>query len=309
MTSGAAPELRFESSRALSPTELHAVERLEEACLAVDGGRLKLEFRTLRSRSGEHPSDFTCCDGNELVGFLGLYQWRAGEIELTGMVHPGYRRKGVWTRLYGEAVAEVRRRAVARLLLVMDREWLPAHCFAERCGAHYEGSEHRMVQLRAPAGRNRTLDVLVRTAWDEDAGFVKDCLVQAFQMPPESFELESTKAALDDTLVVELDSELVGTLRVDRQEDGGTRSAGIYGFAVLPSRQGIGVGRQVLADVTESLRAEGVGRITLEVAVHNDSALHLYESSGFERVATEDYWLVEPLGGGQAIHHPSAGVL
>lgn len=311
MTPGAAPELRFDTSRALSAGELGAVERLEEACIAADGGRLKLEFRTLHNRSGDRPSDFTCWVADELVGFLGLYQWRAGEIELTGMVHPAYRRMGIWSRLYAEATEEVRRRAVPRLLLVMDREWQPAHRFAESRGARYDGSEHRMVQLKAPPRRSRAHAVVVRPARDEEACFVKDCLVEAFKMPRESFELESTEALLDDTLVVELDSELVGTLRVDRRptrEAGGApESAGIYGFAVLPSRQGKGIGRQVLLDVTESLRAEGVERITLEVAVENDSALHLYESCGFERVATEDYWLVEPLGAEQVVH-PSAGL-
>lgn len=105
------------------------------------------------------------------------------------------------------------------------------------------------------------------------------------------------------TLVVERDGERAGTLRVDRREDGGRSRAGIYGFAVLPAQQGRGIGRAALTDVIALLRGEGVDEITLEVAVSNDAALKVYETCGFDRVGTDDYFMVQPgQPDGQALH-------
>jgi len=52
--------------------------------------------------------------------------------------------------------------------------------------------------------------------------------------------------------------------------------------------------RQALCEVTEGLRGEGVTRIALGVETSNDSALKLYERCGFERVGTDDYFLLDP---------------
>ena len=87
-------------------------------------------------------------------------------------------------------------------------------------------------------------------------------------------------------MIVDVGGSVVGTLRVTRDGD----NAGIYGFAIDPSCQGRGLGRDGLRRSCEQLRAEGARRIGLEVAVENDRALALYASVGFTPVITEDYF-------------------
>lgn len=96
--------------------------------------------------------------------------------------------------------------------------------------------------------------------------------------------------AHERTLVVEVSGSAVGTLRLTREGD----DAGIYGFAIDPSWQGRGLGRDALRRACEQLRAEGARRIRLEVAVENDRALALHTSSGFKPVSTEDYFSLKP---------------
>jgi ribosomal protein S18 acetylase RimI-like enzyme len=86
--------------------------------------------------------------------------------------------------------------------------------------------------------------------------------------------------------VIELDNSVVGTVRLSGEGDAGTLS----GFVVDPAWQGRGIGRDVLRRVCHQLRAEGVQRIGLEVAVDNEPALGLYTSIGFTEVTTEDYY-------------------
>jgi len=297
------------AAAALSPAELRALSELERLCVEHDGCRLKLEFPTLKARRGNRPSDFTWWEEGDLVGFAGVYQWRREEAEVTGMVHPDHRRQGIFGHLVGEAMAELHRRAAARVLLVTDRGSEGGQGFVRSIGAVYEHSEHRMVQTHPPAGIAPDPLLRVRPAGlPGDATFIAGALAAAFGTPAPDVVLDEGWDGSDRYLVVERDGELVGTLRVSRQEDRGVSSAGIYGFGIVPERQGRGIGRRVLADVVTSLRDEGVERITLEVAVNNDAALKVYESCGFERVGTDDYFLVETgsdAAGGSL--HPAGG--
>jgi ribosomal protein S18 acetylase RimI-like enzyme len=54
-------------------------------------------------------------------------------------------------------------------------------------------------------------------------------------------------------------------------------------IAVVPSRRGKGIGRELLSALLEQARAEGYGRISLSVEPDNP-ALRLYEQHGFARV-------------------------
>jgi ribosomal protein S18 acetylase RimI-like enzyme len=64
----------------------------------------------------------------------------------------------------------------------------------------------------------------------------------------------------------------------------------VYWFAVEPTWQGRGIGRDVLRRVCRDLRADGARRIGLEVAVENDNTLGLCTSLGFTQLTTEDYY-------------------
>jgi ribosomal protein S18 acetylase RimI-like enzyme len=280
----------------LSPTELDAVAVLEEECRAHDGGRLKLEWRSLRDRPAGTTGDFVWVDGGEIVGFAGLYQWRPLELEICGMVHPVRRRSGIGSRLYDAAIAEATRRAPARALLIVDRLSGEGRRFALGRGGELEHSEHRMQQRRDPEERAELPPVTTRQATQADADFIVGCLAAAFEEEPAVYDPGDEAAVLGlvdaTTIIVEASSaDPVGMMRVERE--GG--AASIYGFAVVPERQGRGYGRAALSMVTRQLHRSGVGVVSLEVMSTNDSALHLYETCGFDAIGTEDYYSM-PLG-------------
>ncbi len=300
----ASPFGNLRASTALSRAELGALVELERTCAALDGGRLKLEYPALAERRADRESDFTWWVHGELVGFLGIYQWQPAEVEMAGMVHPRHRRLGVFSRLFEAAMAELCRRAAPRVLLVMDRRSDAGHAFASHVDAVYEHSEHRMVQRRAPSALDPDRSLELRPALaGVDSGFISECLSAAFGIPCGDVMEDDAAAVGKRHLVVERDGEPVGTLRVDCRKEGGKTMAGIYGFAVLPDHQGRGIGRCVLTELIARLRGEGVDEITLEVSVSNDAALKVYESCGFDRVGTDDYFMVQRgRPHGQALH-------
>jgi len=63
------------------------------------------------------------------------------------------------------------------------------------------------------------------------------------------------------------------------------RSGRVYSVAVSPEMAGKGLGRALLNWSLETLEAEGVRRVYLEVRQSNQSAINLYASAGFVKIA------------------------
>jgi ribosomal protein S18 acetylase RimI-like enzyme len=263
----------------------------------VDGGRLKLEWGTLRSRPEDQVNDLLWHGEGGIVGFLGIYGYRPDQVELCGMVHPAARRQGVFSALFEAAMAEVGGRGVPQALLVVDRGYEAGAAFARSVGGAIEHSEHRMTLRREPAPITADPLISIREAEVGDGPFIVDCLGRAFDIPAAQFAkevdehgFEALMQRFSGTLLIDYANEPVGTVRVDRDRD--LDAAGIYGFAVLPDFQGRGIGRQVLSSLARQLSSEGLTSVSLEVSVTNDAALHLYSSCGFDVMGTEDYHAV-----------------
>lgn len=62
----------------------------------------------------------------------------------------------------------------------------------------------------------------------------------------------------------------------------------VHDLAVVASRQGRGIGRQLLQGVEEIARRRGCCKVTLEVQRLNEPAIKLYESLGFGPSVTRD---------------------
>jgi ribosomal protein S18 acetylase RimI-like enzyme len=269
----------------LSSAELSAIANLEARTVQADGGRLKLEWGVLRARSGQDVEDLLWWDGGRLVGFLGLYTFGPPTVELAGMVDPAARRIGVATALLDAALPLCRERGYRQALLVTPRASAAGKNFALSRGAMLEHSEHALALAGPPTDGPTDPMITLRTATPTNANEVSRLLTVAFGWPP-SDVLERLTTDASSTLLVDYDGATVGTLRLTREDV----LAGVYGFAVHPSWQGRGIGRDVLRRVCRQLREDGVHRIGLEVAVDNDHALGLYTSLGFKKVTTEDYY-------------------
>lgn len=273
------------TARGLTPTDLNAIADLEARTVAVDGGRLKLEWGSLRSRSGDTVEDLLWWDGDQLLGFLGLYSFGAPAVELAGMVDPATRRRGIGTALLDAARPLCRERGYHPVLLVAPHDTPAAASFARSHGGTPDHSEHAMVLSGEPADAPTGPDVRLRPATDADVGLMRELLADGFGYAPEESDLRLETASAR-TMMVEVDGAPVGTIRMT--DEGGR--GGIYGFVIDRARRGQGIGRAALRQACLMLRVRGATTVGLEVAVENEHALGLYTSVGFTRVTTEDYY-------------------
>lgn len=235
----------------LCPRELHAIADLARVVVAADGGRLKLEWGTLRARSGDQVEDLLWREGGQLLGFLGLYAF-GSSVEVAGMVAPDARRRGIATTLLDAALALCRDRGYQQALLVVPGTSAAGKALAVRRGAMLDHSEHALVLLTEPNGGVSNPRISLRQAGPADAGVVSRLLEAGFGHPLPGLA-EQLASEHERTLLVELDGSAVGTLRLTRQGD----KAGVYGFVVDPAWQGRGIGRDVLRRVCQQLLAEG----------------------------------------------------
>lgn len=266
----------------LDERDLAAIAALEGRVVGHDGGRLKLEWATLRQRPAAQVNDLLWWEGERLAGFLGLYTHGA-HLELAGMVDPGSRRRRVGTAMLDRALAMGASRGFGRALLAVPGSTPAGRLFVASKEADFDHSEHFLVLDGPPTCSTTRPELTVRPAGAPDAGAVMRARSAVFGEPWAALGAESPG---EEQLLVELDGDAVGVLRTCTNAD----VTSIYGFGVVPGRQGLGIGREVLVRVCRHAFIRGARQVTLEVDVQNERAYGLYRSVGFSRHSTEEYW-------------------
>ena len=265
----------------LDERDLASIAQLERRVVEHDGGRLKLEWATLRERPPGEVNDLLWWAGSRLAGFLGLYSF-GRQLELAGMVEPTARRQGIGTALVDRALVIAGARGFGRALLVVPTSAAAGRLFVASRGAALDHGEHFLVLFEAPSGRPSHRDVVVRAATPADG----DALVRVRSLAfGEEWARLGPESPSERQLVVEHAGTVIGSLRVST--DGET--AEIHGFGIEPAYQGQGVGREVLRRACDQAFAKGVRRVTLEAALDNEprpGPLHIgrFSPAGHRRV-------------------------
>lgn len=275
----------------LTQTDLAEIKLLAELCNKHEELNLKLNWSILEEREQDQTNDFFYYEKGMLVGFLPLFSFNSTEVEISGMVHPEYRRRGIFTALYGAARAECQRRGFSKILLIVEAGSSTGQAFASSLPASYDHSEYAMMleEPRMPAYLEERLHF--RSATPDDLLLLAHITARAFDLPEDegsSYSAARLEQANYGLYVGELDGEVIGKIDVSFSAHGGL----LYGFGVLPEYQGRGYGRQILARTIQEMLARGKSEITLEVSVTNKNALSLYQSCGFKETSSYDYRLL-----------------
>ncbi|MHB1630350.1 MAG: GNAT family N-acetyltransferase [Bacilli bacterium] len=279
------------SRRGLTADDYERVTQLATLCDQSDNITLKINYDTLRTRPGNEINDFLYYEREELIGFLGLYQFNSHEIEISGMVHPAHRRKGIFSALLSAAKQEVRQRGISKLIFINETNSASGKSFLESLGAKCAFSEYsmKMTQIKLPQMKH---PIQLRPAMSEDIGVVAH--MEAVCFDGNEAELLETMTKQwsgkkdHSVMLIELSGDVVGTVAMNHADE---NSAFIHGFCVLPEHQGRGYGRQALALAIRTALGLQRANIELEVACANSRALSLYQSCGFEVMGANDYYV------------------
>ncbi len=274
--------------------ELAKARQLFELCDRFEGLSLKLDVDMLRSRKGRDVNDFLYYEDGRMVGLLALDEFGAEDKEMTGGVHPEYRRRGIFSKLLAAAKEEARSRGAERLILICERFSKSGQAFVAAIGAVYDFSEHRMVLTDFKERGGYQERIVLQKARAED---VEDLAVITAMSFGHSIEgsrrniLENMEGLHVQYYLGKLGEETVGCLNLQE----GEKEYGIYGFAVLLPYRGRGFGRQMLEQVIKEVRAMSEKGVALEVETNNENAIGLYRSCGFRGKTTFGYYTIDLL--------------
>ncbi len=242
-------------------------------------------------------NEFMYFSGAQLVGYIGIAAFGgASAFEVTGMVHPNYRRQGIFSKLFELALAECRRRNAGSVLLLCDRRSTPGQKFLEKVGAVYSVSEFEMYlhDEFSEISKKQLYDINFRKATNADAFEIarQNAIYWGDRLEEENGNIllpEDEERRGMTIYLARKDDQLIGKVHLQLANGLG----GIYGLGVLPEHRGKGLGRAILLGAIEKLKAANATDIMLQVAAENATALNLYKSCGFRETSVMDYFELE----------------
>lgn len=269
--------------------QLAEIKALQEVCEKQSGFQLKLNFDMLENRAENKEEDFFHYEDGRLVGFLGSYGF-GNKVELCGMVHPDYRKRGIFSSLLRMGLEEARKQGIRTILLNAPTGSQSAKEFLKTIPCAFEVAEYQMKWQKTDLIIDPTITLrpsVSKADWDAEIELEVLCFGFTAK-EAEEFNEMIRETSDDQNLIIELDGKTVGKMRV-AESDG---EAWIFGFAVFPEHQGKGIGRKALSKVVKMEDQKGLS-IFLEVEARNAHALGLYESCGFRSYHSQDYYLYQ----------------
>ncbi|MEK3878487.1 GNAT family N-acetyltransferase [Paenibacillus sp. FSL M7-0420] len=279
---------------------LKQIEELQQRCEHYEGISLKLNWDMLRQPGEAGGAQYLVTyEKDVLTGFIGLYGI-GGDMEVCGMVRPGYRRRGIFSSLWEQAQAIIRRGKTKTLLLNTPAASASGNAYLKTLPLAFSHSEFQMKwdgagsRVRASEASSASGNVMLRPARPEETPLLIAFDCDGFQMTEEDaaemYELHEQEGS-QEHIIIELSGQPAGKMRLWSEDN----ETWIYGFTVDKKLRGLGIGRSALQQTIEREQRNYNG-VNLEVALDNPNALRLYESCGFVIQSQQDYYTY-PLNG------------
>ncbi|MED0986976.1 GNAT family N-acetyltransferase [Bacillus paramycoides] len=284
--------MNIEKKKSLTANEIQQMKDLAHICGQHDqidySSDLHVNFLTARNK--DEINDFLFYNNTQLIGALSMYAFeRPTKLELIGFVHPNYRKQHIGTTLLQTAMNEIQKRETDEALLIINGDSISGKSFAKQMNLPYLYSEYGMEFKTNETQKTLKNNINLTVAPSE---LLPDLIEIASKAFGDSVENTSTwlqkmmTSSSHQIYRALIDEKVIGTITVTEQKHSTTLS----GFAVHPSYQGKGYGKEILSYMVHTLITKGVSTIELEVETKNNNALKLYTQCGFEIMTKYDYY-------------------
>ncbi|HHF7367699.1 TPA: GNAT family N-acetyltransferase [Legionella bozemanae] len=273
----------------LTEEQLKELEELKAVCKKKDGSVPNL-YTHLLIQKRNLPTVLRYHDKQRLVGFLSVFFFYEDAVEISLLVHPDYRRKGIAKKMLRNILPLVKEQGYFKLIFsspyLLNSQWLP------ELGFSYMHSEYYMERHDLTPLLDYQKNLTYRTATEKDIPLLcvldEACFFKTEVELVPRFEHILSDRTYQIILAFE-DNHLVGKAHIRWEKNGATLSD----IAVLPIRQGKGLGTALISHCINYALSEGKPHLNLDVETHNQKALNLYTRLGFLTENSCDYWEVD----------------
>ncbi|HDR7543912.1 GNAT family N-acetyltransferase [Bacillus sp. CH_442] len=282
----------IQKKRSVTESEIQQMKDLAYICGQQDNLDYSsdLHINFLKNRNEDHINDFLLYNGTQLIGTLNMYDFeRPTKLELIGFVHPHFRKQRFGTTLLQTAMKEIQNREADEALLIINGDSISGNEFVKHMKLPYLYSEYSMEFKTNEIQKTTESNIQLTLAAPES-------LLDLIEISSKAFgdSVDNTATWLQKMMTSPshkvysalINEKAIGTITVTEQEQSTTLS----GFAVHPSYQGKGYGKDILSYMVHTLITEGTSTIELDVETKNNHALKLYTQCGFKIKTKHDYY-------------------
>ena len=193
--------------KSLSERDIEEVMQLTHICNMHENIHIRIIVRLLYMRSGDSYNDFLYYEDQQLVGYIALDGEgdEGDEGELMGMVHPAYRRRGIFRQMLNALYEEGHQRGIERLIFVCEHSSVSGQALIQSLADKVTLllAEHEMVltdyRPRAIVGEHvemRQMDrenvdaaVSIAAEGSKDKEAIRSFFIECISSPGERFYL------------------------------------------------------------------------------------------------------------------------
>ncbi len=284
--------LQYKELKRLLPMHTEKLHTLESLCRTKDGTKSSVCSSTEFNCRRDIPVFFLALDGTELVGYLSVFLPEESTAELNVLIHPDYRRQGIFTKLLHRAKTALSAIDTEEFVFVCEPSSIDATAAMLALKAEKKSSEYQML-LESSANDSSSLGQLLE-ATPDDLPLLGRMNALFFETSEEMGELFAEESYYTPGITV---YKYVITGKNKKTVPIGTvcfceeaRSGNIFGLGILPEYRGRGYGKDLLQALLSLIPTDK--KIYLQVSSRNAAAFQLYQKAGFQIIAQQDFWLL-----------------
>ena len=231
----------------------------------------------------------------ELIGYLSVFLPEESTAELNVLIHPDYRRQGIFTELLKRAKATLSAIGTKEFIFVCEPSSSDAIAAMLAMNAKKRSSEYQMILERTalkPTLPSRPGELLEATP--DDLPLLGRMNALFFETSEEMGEIFAEDSYYTPGITVykyviadEYKKTVpIGTVCFCEE----AHSGNIFGLGILPEYRGHGYGKGLLQALLARIPTDK--KIYLQVSSRNAAAFQLYQKTGFQIIAQQDFWLL-----------------
>lgn len=272
----------------LSSTQLKSLQKLSEVVSQHDGFTPPLYMHLLEKKR-DCEGSILFYENGELIGFLAAFFFYEQACEVSLIVDPVHRKKGIATQLLCTILPLLKERGMQQIIVSMvaeiNQSWIAnTGCTFRQSDYHMDRFNFNPIAIPAPV-------LQIRQAQFQDIATLTEIEAACFaEIHSEPFMRYANLVYDTDYLIlIAFHNQLpVGKAHIRWEE----QHAQFFDIGITPKYQGRGFGTELVAVcINESLK-KGKSKQSLDVVATNHSAIAIYKKLGFKTTMHHDYWQI-----------------